>query len=195
MVLATGERIDLARHGIAERQNQLNAGFTLTVAAALTGQPLAALAPLLRGFRGLPHRCERVGTLLGQPVINDSKSTNVESTLVALQSQDQPVLLLMGGQGKGEPYEPVLAERQRIAGVVTFGASGGVIAQALKRDLAVHEFPTLAAALTAIGGILKDRPRPVLFSPGCASFDEFTNYEARGRYFTEQMLQRGMHPV
>jgi UDP-N-acetylmuramoylalanine--D-glutamate ligase len=195
MVLAAGERIDLAGLGISERQNQLNAGFTLTVAQALTGTSLAKLAPLLKGFRGLPHRCERVGTLAGRPVINDSKSTNVESTVVALQSQDEPVLLMMGGQGKGEPYEPLLAERARIAAVVTFGASGGVIASALRSTLTVHEFPTLTAALGAIDGILKDRPLPILFSPGCASFDEFNNYEHRGRYFTEQMRRHGMQPA
>jgi UDP-N-acetylmuramoylalanine--D-glutamate ligase len=180
-------KVPLTVHGVAEPQNQLNAGFALAAAAHLTGRSIPELAPRIAGFRGLPHRCELVGWRGAEPVINDSKSTNVESTLVALASLRAPALLMMGGQGKGEPYAPILAEKARIAAVITFGATGPEIAKALRGDLTVHEFPTLKAALAAIGGILERHPHGVLFSPGCASFDEFNNYEERGDVFRKAM--------
>ena len=187
-------RIDLKSLGIMEIHNQLNAGFALYAAAPLAGQSAAALAPFLRGFRGLPHRCEPIGTIAGKPVIDDSKSTNVESTLVALESQDQPVLLLMGGQGKQEPYAPLLAQRGKIAALVTFGASGGEIAAALRDQIPTREFPTLQAALQSWETLPFDQARAILFSPGCASFDEFQNYGHRGDVFRAALLARGMKP-
>ncbi len=169
--------------------NALNANFATTVAGHLLGKDPKTLLPLLADFRGLPHRCEPVGTVPGGPVVNDSKSTNVESTLVALHSMDRPVILMMGGQGKGEPYSPILAEKTKIARLITFGASGKEIADQLRGELPVHEFPTLAAALDEIGGILKKHAHGVLFSPGCASFDEFRNYEHRGEVFRTAMAR------
>ncbi len=169
--------------------NVLNANFTTAVVAHLTGRDPRELLPLLSDYRALPHRCELIGNVPGGPVVNDSKSTNVESTLVALQSLDQPVILMMGGQGKGEPYAPLLQERAKIARLVTFGASGPEIADQLRGQVALDEFPTLKAALDAISGILEKHPHGVLFSPGCASFDEFRNYEHRGEVFKQAMAR------
>ncbi len=169
--------------------NVLNANFATTVVGHLLGKDPRTLLPLLADFRALPHRCEPVGTVPGGPVVNDSKSTNVESTLVALQSMDRPVILMMGGQGKGEPYAPLLAEKAKIARLVTFGASGKEIADQLREKIPLHEFPTLTAALDAIGGILEKHAHGVLFSPGCASFDEFRNYEHRGEVFKKAMAR------
>ena len=180
----------LTKLGIAERQNHLNGAFAAHAVAHLLRRPLAEMWPLLEGFRGLPHRCERIGSVRNGPVFNDSKSTNLESTLVALSSMTKPVVLMMGGQGKGEPYAPLLAEKAKIAALVTFGASGHEIAKAVGSQLPVQEFPTLAAALASIDGILEKHPHGVLFSPGCASFDEFRNYEHRGEVFTQAMRSR-----
>lgn len=171
--------------GITETHNRLNAAFAVFAVGHLLGKDPTTLIPLLQGFRALPHRCEPVGAVPGGPVVNDSKSTNVESTLVALQSMDRPVILMMGGQGKGEPYAPLLAEKAKIAALVTFGASGKEIADAARGQLPLYEFPTLKDAMSAIGGILKKHAHGVLFSPGCASFDEFRNYEHRGETFKQ----------
>jgi UDP-N-acetylmuramoylalanine--D-glutamate ligase len=170
----------------------LNATLALAALAHLLHVPQSALAPLLADFKGLKHRCELIGTYKGRPLIDDSKSTNVESTLVALAAQQNPVILMMGGQGKDEPYHSIGAERARIAAVVTFGATGATIARELRAALpgvALHEFPTLRAALAGIGGILEAYPHGVLFSPGCASFDEFGNYEERGEFFRARIPQ------
>jgi len=173
----------LAPASLPEPQNQLNAGFALCAVAHLLKRSPADLAPHLADFRGLPHRCEQIGTINQQSVINDSKSTNVESTLAALASQCRPTILLMGGQGKEESYRPILEAQGKIALLITFGASGGAIAKELDGDLAVQKFPTLKSAMDQIGGIIAKHRCGVLFSPGCASFDEFRNYEERGDYF------------
>lgn len=177
----------LAPSSIVEPHNRLNAGFALTAVAHTLKRDVQSIVNGLTDFIGLRHRCELIGTIRGHACINDSKSTNVESTLVALASQTRPVLLLMGGQGKGESYVPILGQKEKIAGVITFGASGPEIANVLSAELPVHEFPTLTLALGQIAGIISSMPHPVLFSPGCASFDEFNNYEHRGDVFREQM--------
>lgn len=180
--------------GITERQNHLNAAFAALSVAQLLGKKAEDILPLLKGFRGLPHRCELVGRIATGVVVNDSKSTNVESTLVALGSMASPVVLMMGGQGKGEPYAPLLAEKTKIAALITFGPTGPDIARALRDAVPVQEFPTLAAALSGIGGILEKYPHGLLFSPGCASFDEFRNYEHRGEVFKQALAPRLLRP-
>lgn len=180
-----------AKYGLNEVHNQLNASFAALTVQHLLAKPALELLPLLADFRGLPHRCELVGHLgpngSGASVVNDSKSTNVESTLVALQSQPKPVILMMGGQGKGEPYAPILAEKAKIAALVTFGATGATIAAELQGQLPTHAFATLKEALTSIGTLIDKYRCGILFSPGCASFDEFENYSHRGEVFKAAM--------
>ena len=178
----------LAPPSMEEAQNRLNAGFAVSAVAHLLGRPAAELTPYLADFQGLPHRCERIGYIRAQPVVNDSKSTNVESTLVALASQSNATILLMGGKGKDEPYGPILSERSKIAVLITFGASGGDIAKDLSGAFPIQEFSTLKAAMAQLGGIIGRYQCGVLFSPGCASFDEFRNYEQRGDFFRQAVM-------
>ena len=174
--------------GPKESHNRLNATFAVLAVAKVTGHPPSTLVSLLDDFRGLPHRCELVGKIRGKAVINDSKSTNVESTLVALFSQEEPVILMMGGQGKGEPYSPILEKKALIGALVTFGPTGTTISQELHGSVPIYPFPTLEAALGGISGIINKYQHPILFSPGCASFDEFSNYEHRGEVFRKAMI-------
>jgi UDP-N-acetylmuramoylalanine--D-glutamate ligase len=189
--LVDQEKIDIffsSGVGPKETHNRLNGTFAVLAVAHVTGEIQESLIPLLNDFKGLPHRCELVGYIRGKSIINDSKSTNVESTLVALSSQDQPVILLMGGQGKGESYSPVLEKKTMISALVTFGPTGEVIAKELQGQLEIFSFPTLEAATKGISGIINKYNHPILFSPGCASFDEFSNYEHRGEFFRKAML-------
>jgi UDP-N-acetylmuramoylalanine--D-glutamate ligase len=94
----------------------------------------------------------------------------------------------MGGQGKGESYSPVLEKKTMISALVTFGPTGEVIAKELQGQLEIFSFPTLEAATKGISGIINKYNHPILFSPGCASFDEFSNYEHRGEFFRKAML-------
>ena len=166
-----------------EKHNQLNAACAIYSVAKVCSVPRKDLVPMLKDFKGLPHRCEVIGAFSGRPVINDSKSTNVESTLVALESQSEPVVLMMGGQGKGEEYSPLLSHTNRIKRLITFGASGAIIAETLSKFVPTVNYATLQIALLSELQKCKSSSSTLLFSPGCASFDEFNNYEHRGDTF------------
>lgn len=178
--------LDLSRTGIREKHNLLNASFAAYAAGAVTGLPPQELAQELVSFKGLPHRCELVGLIGRSRVVNDSKATNVDSTLVALESQEAPALLFLGGLGKGESFAPVLNFRNVIRHVIAFGASGSDVVRDLGQELPLTKYGTLREALVGLSRHLEDGV-DVLFSPGCASFDEFTNFEARGEFFRESM--------
>ncbi len=184
----TTQEIDFSRCRLQEPHNLLNAAMSVLAASPIVGVGPQELANALIDFRGLPHRCEIVGYIAGKAVINDSKSTNVESTLVALDSQAEKVVLLMGGQGKDEPYQEIATRSQKIEKLLTFGASGKRIAADVLENsprFAVENFPTLALALAAVRA--NPPSKPILFSPGCASFDEFLNFEDRGRRFADAL--------
>ena len=169
--------------------NQRNLAFAALSIHLIKMTPYEAIVGALSDYRGLPHRCALVGNFAGRDIFNDSKSTNVESTLVALQAMPNKVILMMGGIGKGEPYAPIRAEKNKIAVLLTFGPTGPDIAAALKDDVPVQNFPTLSSLFAGINGIIEKYQHPILFSPGCASFDEFRNFAHRGDYFSNQINQ------
>lgn len=180
----------LDKPALASRVNRLNAVYACLGVEALVHQDPAIILDELRDFRTLPFRTELIGTWKGFPIINDSKSTNVDSTLVALGEQTGPVILLLGGRGKGDPYAPILRFRDKISCLVIFGED----APALEKDLgpsglSIRRYDTLKAAVGSLPEILAQKPGAVLFSPACASFDEFKNYEHRGQFFTEMIRQ------
>jgi UDP-N-acetylmuramoylalanine--D-glutamate ligase len=165
--------------------NQLNVvASILAVRSLIDNAPWNDLMRAVSTYEWLPYRFEKIGTLLGHPVFNDSKSTNVESTLVALQSMRVPAIVLLGGYPKGESFEPIAAHRSRILKLLAFGAAGQKIENDLK-DLNPTVYPTLKAALSEIGKIAGQTPAPIVFSPACSSFDEFKNFEERGAFFNQ----------
>lgn len=142
-----------------------------------------AIAAGIRSFKGVPHRIEFVRELIGVRFYNDSKSTNVDSLRVALESFSQPVVLIAGGRGKGAGYgmlEPLI--RKQVRSLVLIGEDGPKMAaawghavpslMATTMDEAVH----MAADAAEAGDV-------VLLSPGCASFDWYNNFEERGADF------------
>lgn len=141
------------------------------------------------GFEGLPHRYQPVEGQKKFRAIDDSKATNVDAVLAALTSTDGQVTLLLGGISKGESFEPLLAHKSKIRALVCFGASGKMIAEEIGDRMArTHLFPTLSAALDQIEAFIPGTGEVLLFSPGCASFDEFRNYAHRGDYFVGRVL-------
>jgi UDP-N-acetylmuramoylalanine--D-glutamate ligase len=141
----------------------------------------------LSHFTGLPHRCKFVAEVAGVRYYNDSKGTNVGSTLAALKGFDAPLIWLGGGQGKGQdfsPLKPVLAEKARLA--VVFGQDKVLLARALsgKGGVSVLVEDTLAEALESIREYAKAGDT-VLLSPACASLDQFKNYNERGQVFED----------
>lgn len=161
------------------------------LAARLLGADPGSVARGLASFPGLPHRLQSVGTFGGAEWIDDSKATNVESAMVALEAFSGPILWIAGGRGKGAPYaplRPLLPGRVRL--LVTIGEDGPRI-----RDELGDLVPTVACH-TVEEAVRRaaEAVRPgevVLFSPACASFDQFRNFEERGRTFAAHVRALG----
>jgi UDP-N-acetylmuramoylalanine--D-glutamate ligase len=155
------------------------------VLLAMTGAGLRRAQLDLSRVEGLAHRLQPVAVRRGITWIDDSKATNVDSTLVALRAVTLPdTWVLLGGQGKaGSPWNLLADPLRRAAGVLTFGASGDAIAEVLAGEgLPVERATTLEDAMRRAAARAR-AGQSVLLSPSCASFDAFTDYEHRGRAF------------
>jgi UDP-N-acetylmuramoylalanine--D-glutamate ligase len=181
----------LGDHNVA---NALTAALAVAVADAAhrTDAARGAMAAALRSFRALPHRLEPVPTNDGILWLNDSKATNVSSTLVAVQGMRQPYVLLLGGRHKGEPYSALTdALRAHGIAVVAYGEARDRIVADLGGHLSVERvdgpFVDAVARARTIAAAVPHSA--VLLSPACSSFDMFANYEERGETF--RRLARG----
>ena len=184
--ICRGDRglLDAGRLRVAGRHNAFNAMAALALLDA-AGFDAEAAAEALTGFAGLPHRCQWVGRFDEVDWYDDSKGTNVGSTLAALNGLPAPIIWLGGGVGKGQdfsPIGPVLGARGKAA--VTFGRDGGRIAEALQGHLPVHREADLGSSVRRARALAAPGDT-VLLSPACASFDQFSGYEARGRAFAD----------
>ena len=151
--------------------------------ALLSGGSLESVRRVLMTFPGLEHALEIVRDRRGVRFVNDSKGTNVDATLKAIESIDQPIWLIAGGRDKGGDFSRLApAIRQRVKGLILIGEATPLIAQAMagfpaiSRAASLKEAVQAAADSAASGGV-------VLFSPACASFDMFADYQDRGRQF------------
>jgi UDP-N-acetylmuramoylalanine--D-glutamate ligase len=142
----------------------------------------------LRSFPGVPHRLQEVARREGVLYVNDSKATNIASTKVALEAfaDGGPIHLILGGQGKDQDFTTLRdAIRRSCEAVYLIGEDASAIAAALAdTDTPVRECGDLERAV-AEAGMAADRGEVVLLSPACASFDQFTDFEARGERFRE----------
>lgn len=168
---------------LLQAPHQLQNALAACAMAASVGVSIAAMQHTLKTFSGLAHRCEVVATDDQIAWINDSKATNVGSTVAALQSflavTQGPLFWIAGGQGKGQDFSPLAAFASDIAACYLIGADAALIADVIPNavivdslERAVEEIKTQAKA----GDV-------VLFSPACASFDMFDNFEHRGDCF------------
>lgn len=167
----------LGRHNVAN-------ALAAALAARLAGCPAEAVGPGLRQGRGLPHRLEEVGEFEGVLWVNDSKATNVAAATAAVRAFDRPIVLMLGGRHKGEPYSAISsAAGDHLRAIVAFGEAAPKIVGELENaapDVSVEngmEAAVRAAARHAQPGDV------VLFSPACSSFDMYPNYEVRGETF------------
>jgi UDP-N-acetylmuramoylalanine--D-glutamate ligase len=171
--------------GLRGSHNRLNAMAAAAVALA-RGMAPAAVREGLSSFAGVAHRLGEVATLDGVLYVNDSKATNVASALAGLASFEGGVHVILGGRGKGGDYTPLaapVAERARAGYLI--GETANELAAALApAGVPLHQCGDLEQALAAA----RAAARPgevVLLSPACASFDQYADYEARGRHFRE----------
>ena len=151
--------------------------------AVLCGCPLDAIRRVLATFPGLEHALEIVCERRGVRFVNDSKGTNVDATLKALESIDQPIWLIAGGRDKGGDFSRLAqAVSRRVTRVILIGEAAPLLRQAWEGVATMTEAATLrdAVDLAAQGASPGD---VVLLSPACASFDMFADYQDRGRQF------------
>jgi UDP-N-acetylmuramoylalanine--D-glutamate ligase len=176
---------------IRGRHNAVNALAALALTSA-AGCPLAPVLYGLREYRGEPHRVESVGLIDEIEFFDDSKGTNVGATVAALMGlgADRKVVVILGGEGKGQDFAPLAAPVSRYArAVVLIGRDAALI-----RELLLSSgVPLLDAASMEEAVVLaKQRAHAgdaVLMSPACASFDMFDNYEHRARVFCAAVNQ------
>ncbi|MFP4161452.1 MAG: UDP-N-acetylmuramoyl-L-alanine--D-glutamate ligase [Ectothiorhodospira sp.] len=167
---------------LSGRHNLSNALAALALARA-AGLPRKSSLEALGGFAGLPHRCQWVARVRGVDWYNDSKGTNLGATLAALSGLEGPVVLIAGGQGKGQDFTPLReAVRGRARGVVLLGQDAARIESALNGTVPVIRAPDMEQAV-AEAGRLAQAGDSVLLSPACASFDMFRGYAHRGEVF------------
>ncbi|EKF74266.1 UDP-N-acetylmuramoylalanine--D-glutamate ligase [Alcanivorax hongdengensis A-11-3] len=187
LLLCRGEPLlRLDELALTGRHNAMNILAVMAMSDALGLNRDKALATV-KAFTGLPHRCQMVAEAGGVRWFNDSKATNVGATLAALtgigESIDGKVILVAGGQGKGQDFSP-LAEpaRQYLRAALLMGEDRQALAEGM--SAAPCELVTDMAAAVARAHALAQPGDAVLLSPACASFDMYSGFAARGDDFT-----------
>jgi UDP-N-acetylmuramoylalanine--D-glutamate ligase len=150
------------------------------------GAPRASLERALREFKGLPHRVQLVTEAGGVRILDDSMGTNVGAAVAALEGFEEPVVLIAGGDGKGQDFSPLApAVRAHARSVVLIGRDAPAIEAALAgTGVPVERAASMRDAVTAAHARAKPGDA-VLLSPACASFDMFRNFGHRGEVFAE----------
>jgi UDP-N-acetylmuramoylalanine--D-glutamate ligase len=171
---------ELSLPGEHNRQNGI-AAATVCLARGLDPEAVAAG---LKTFEGVAHRLELVTVIDGVSYVNDSKATNVASTMVGLRAYPDRIHLVAGGRGKLQdfaPLAPLVAERCRA--VYLIGEAAGELADALKETgVPLHVMHELDEA-QSVARAAAQAGEVVLFSPACASYDQYPDFEARGEHF------------
>jgi len=157
--------------------------------SALMGCKPEQIRKAVREFTAVEHRLEHVATVRGVEYYNDSKATNVDATIKALESFPANIHLILGGKDKGSDYT-VLSEllRARVRRVYTIGAAAGKIESQIKGTAEIVHAETLENAIRRATESAQ-RGDIVLLAPACASFDQFRNYEHRGKVFKEVVAE------
>jgi UDP-N-acetylmuramoylalanine--D-glutamate ligase len=156
-------------------------------AAKLAGISSESIRGTVRAFNAVEHRLEWVRTVRGVDYYNDSKATNVDATMKALASFPGGIHLILGGKDKDSDYTqlaPLL--RERVKSVYTIGSAAEKIERELAGVVKIESAVTLGAAVQA-AATAAESGDVVLLAPACSSFDQFENYEHRGRAFRESV--------
>jgi UDP-N-acetylmuramoylalanine--D-glutamate ligase len=168
-----------------------NVENVLAAAAAtrLAGADATAIAKGVRSFSGVEHRLEFVAEISGVRYYNDSKATNVDATLKAIEAFPGRILVILGGKDKGSDYTALQKPlREKAILALLIGAASEKIEKQIAGSVAMERAGTIERAVE----IASHEARPgdfVLLAPACASFDQFENYEHRGRVFKDLVHQ------
>ena len=180
---------EIPLRGMHNVENVMAALASVFCAMGTSAQDLPVLTDAIKRFKGVEHRIEYVAEIDGIKFYNDSKATNVDSTVKALEAFERNIIVILGGKDKGSDYT-VLAKlvRDRVKNIVLIGAASDKIAEQLEgtrpmtRAQSMQDAVLRAMEVATAGDI-------VLLAPACASFDMFDNYEHRGRVFKEAVFE------
>ncbi|MCX7055721.1 MAG: UDP-N-acetylmuramoyl-L-alanine--D-glutamate ligase, partial [Proteobacteria bacterium] len=176
------ELLPLAELRLPGRHNAANALAALALGAEI-GLPLEPMLATLRSFGGLAHRTQVVAERHGVRFVDDSKGTNVGATLAAVAGLSEPLVVIAGGDGKGQDFKPLAAAfRDRVRHVVLIGRDRDQIATVLSGSCPVEFADDMDAAVAAAARVARFGDL-VLLSPACASLDMYRDYAARGEAF------------
>jgi len=196
-----GDEIVVVHHGKEDRvmkaseiplagAHNLENVLAAVLMARLAGVDCATIAKAVKSFPGVEHRLEFVAEIGGVRYYNDSKATNVDATLKALDAFPERILIVLGGKDKGSDYtvlQKPLREKAILA--LLIGAAAEKIEKQIAGSVAIERAGTLERAVEA-ASLAAKAGDVVVLAPACASFDQFRNYEERGRVFKE--LVRGL---
>jgi len=191
-----GDEIVVVHHGKEDRvmraaeiplagAHNLENVLAAVIIARLAGVDSATIAKAVKSFAGVEHRLEFVADINGVRYYNDSKATNVDATLKALDAFSGRILVILGGKDKGSDYtvlQKPLRERAILA--LLIGAAADKIEKQIAGSVAIERAGTLDRAVEAASMAARSGD-VVLLAPACASFDQFENYEHRGRVFKQ----------
>ena len=192
IVIGQPDRVQGLRLPGAHNQTNAACAVSAVLALGIPGLDRDRAAAAARTYGGLPHRLQLVHTARGVRYYNDSKSTTPEATALAVNTLGSEredgcpvhVHLIAGGYDKGSNLEPIADSADYLSGLYTIGATGdGIAAMAEQWSGVVHRCGTLERAVQAAAERAQEGDA-ILLSPGCASWDQFANYEERGERFT-----------
>jgi UDP-N-acetylmuramoylalanine--D-glutamate ligase len=174
---------DIKLRGVHNQENVMAA----ILASYLAGANLSAIKESVKNFQGLEHRLEEVRTIKGVLFVNDSKATTVDATIKAIQSFDQPIVLILGGRDKGGDFSPLRrALKAKVRKVLLIGEAREKIRKAIEGVCPIEEVFTFREVVQK--GFQAARPGDVvLLAPACTSWDMFNNFEERGRLFKKEV--------
>jgi UDP-N-acetylmuramoylalanine--D-glutamate ligase len=145
----------------------------------------------IKDLKSLEHRCEFVTEVNGSIIINDSKGTNVDSTYAALKSSKKPVILILGGKDKNGDFSKLIdLINEKVEILILFASSVKKIYEQIAEKVVckIIKVETLEEAIEQVKQLISPG-KTVLFSPACASFDQFENFEKRGKVFKKLVLE------
>jgi UDP-N-acetylmuramoylalanine--D-glutamate ligase len=152
---------------------------------SLAGVPAEVIRRAVENFKAVEHRLEYVATHHGVEFYNDSKATNVDATAKAIAAFSGGIHLILGGKDKHSDYTQLAGLlRERVSAVYTIGAAASIIESHLRGVVTIHSCETLEKAVSAAAAAARPG-EVVLLAPACSSFDQFENYEQRGRVFKQ----------
>ncbi len=180
--------LDVARMKIAGLHNAANALAALALGEAV-GLPMDKMLEALESFPGLPHRSAWVADRAGVRFVDDSKGTNVGATIAAVAGMPGPLVMIAGGQGKGQDFTPLAASfRGKVRHAVLIGQDAPALAAALVDVCSTEIVGSMQEAVIAAARAARAGDT-VLLSPACASLDMFRDYGQRGAVFAAAVRQ------